>query len=173
MVLLNKSCPLKLVYKEAVDQNCLKLSMKYEVTIYGIFCTYAPCWGLDTDFLLNVRRNQLNSTEDHTAIIGDLNCTLDRVLDKYEYEADHHWRCREIIKEWLDSGDLQDAFRHPNPETLSYTWKDDMLGKKPLCRHAFVFLKCELFPTVVIVDIPFPIDRRELFSTVSAAVTAP
>ena len=83
MVLLNKSCPLKLVYKEAVDQNCLKLSMKYEVTIYGIFCTYAPCWGLDTDFLLNVRRNQLNSTEDHTAIIGHLNCTLDRVLDKY------------------------------------------------------------------------------------------
>ena len=46
------------------------------------------------------------------------------------YEADHHWRCREIIKEWLDSGDLQDAFRHLNPETLSYTWKDDMLGKK-------------------------------------------
>ena len=56
--------------------------MKYEDTTFGFFCTYAPSRGLDTEFLLNVRRNQLNSTEDHTAIIGDLNCTLDRVLDK-------------------------------------------------------------------------------------------
>ena len=73
MILLNKTCPLKLVYKEAIDLNCLKLSMKYEDTTFGLFCTYAPSHGLDTNFLLKVRRNQLNSTEDHTAIIGDLN----------------------------------------------------------------------------------------------------
>ena len=41
---------------------------------------------------------------------------------------------------------------------------------KPSCCHAFVFLKSELFPTVVIVDIPFPIDCRELFRAVSVAV---
>ena len=44
------------------------------------------------------------------------------------------------------------------------------MGSRALCRHAFVFLKSELFPKVVIVDIPFPIDHRELFSTVSEAV---
>ena len=70
--------------------------MKYEDKTFGFFCTYAPSRGLDTDFLLKVRRNQLNSTEDHTAIIGDLNCTVDRVLDKVGYDGDHHWRCREI-----------------------------------------------------------------------------
>ena len=101
--------------------------MKYEDTTFGFFCTYALSRGLETEFLLNVRRNQLKSTEDHNAIIGDLKCTVDRVIDKVGYEGDHHWRCREIIKEWLDSGDLQDAFRHLNPEILSYTWKDDML----------------------------------------------
>ena len=87
MILLNKSFPLKLVFKEAIDLNCLKLSMKYEDTTFGFFSTYAPSRGLDTEFLLNVRRNHINST-----------------------------------KEWLDSEDLQDAFRHLNPETLSYTW---------------------------------------------------
>ena len=105
-----------MVYKEAIDLNCLKLSMKYEDTTFGLFCTYAPSHGLDTNFLLKVRRNQLNSTEDHTAIIGDLNCTMDKMLDKVGYDGDHHWKCREIIKEWLDSGDLQDAFRHVNPQ---------------------------------------------------------
>ena len=40
---------------------------------------------------------------------------------------------------------------------------------QPQCHYAMK-LENELFPTVVIVDIPFPIDRRELFSTVSAAV---
>ena len=127
---INKSCPSKLVYTEVVDQNCLKLSLKYEDTTYGIFCTYAPSLGQNTDFLLNIRRNQLNSTEDHTAIIGDLNCTLDQDLDKYGYTTDHHWGCREIIKECLDSGDLQGAFRHLNPETKSYNWKNYMMGKQ-------------------------------------------
>ena len=57
IILLNKTCPLKLVYKEAIDLNCLKLSMKYDETTFGLFCTYAPSRGLDTDFLLKVRRN--------------------------------------------------------------------------------------------------------------------
>ena len=43
-----------------------------------------------------------------------------------------------------------------------------------LCRHAFVFSKSKLFPTVVVVDIPFPLTvgncsihflgRRDLFT---------
>ena len=101
------------MYKEEIDPNCLKISLRYEDTTYGIFCTYAPSEGRDTDFLLNIRRNQLNSTEDHTTIIRDLNCTMDPGMDKVSYTADHHRRCREVIKEWLY---LQDAFRHLNPE---------------------------------------------------------
>ena len=77
IVLINKTCPLKFIHEERVDVNCLKLSMKHEDKTFGIFCTYAPSKGLDTEFLLKVRRYQLNSTEDHTAIIGDLNCTVD------------------------------------------------------------------------------------------------
>ena len=88
IILINKTCPLKLIYKEAVDVNCIKLSMKYEDKTFGFFCTYAPSRGLDTDFLLKVRRNQLNSTEEHTAIIGDLNCTMDKMLDKVGYGGD-------------------------------------------------------------------------------------
>ena len=99
IVLINKSCHLKLVYKEEIDPNCLNLSLRYEDTTYGIFCTYEPSKRRDTNFLYNLRRNQLNSTEDHTAIIGDLNCTVDPVMDKVGYTADHHWHCREVIKE--------------------------------------------------------------------------
>ena len=97
IILINKSCPLKLTHKEPVDVNCIKLSMKYEDKSFGLFCTYAPSNGLDTEFLLKVRRYQLNSTEDHKAIIGDLNCTLDRRMDKLGYARYHHWKCREII----------------------------------------------------------------------------
>jgi exonuclease III len=132
IILINKTCPewtCLIIQKEPVDVDCLKLSMQYEGKTVGIFCTYAPTNGLETEFLLKIRRYQLNSNENHTAIIGDMNCTEDRRLDKLGYKRDQHWKCREIIREWLDSGDLQDAFSHINPDTLSYTWKDDMLGK--------------------------------------------
>ena len=51
-------------------------------------------------------------------------------MDRIGYTRDHHWQCRAIISEWLESGDLQDAFRHQNPDLLSYTWRQDVKSSK-------------------------------------------
>ena len=63
----------------------------------------------------------MDSREDHTAIIRDLNVTLNTSLDKVDYKEDHHWTCWQIINEWIDSGALQEDFRHLNPEINSNT----------------------------------------------------
>ena len=130
LILVHRTCPLALSNTEAIDNDCLKLSMTYENISFAIFCCYAPSDGKNTEFLHTVRRAQLNSTETHSAIIGDLNCTLEPNLDRTGYLQDHHWQCRAVISEWIESGDLQDAFRHHNPELLSYTWRQDMKGTK-------------------------------------------
>ena len=93
--------------------------MAYEDTSFAIFCTYAPSDGMDTEFLHKIRRAQLHSEETHSAILGDLNRTIDPDLDRIGYTRDHHWQCRAVLSEWLESGDLQDAFRHP--DFRSYT----------------------------------------------------
>ena len=130
LILVHRTCPLALSSTEAIENDCIKLSMTYENTSFAIFCCYAPSDGRNTNFLHTVRRAQLDSTETHSAIVGDLNCTLDPMLDRQGYVQDHHWQCRAIITEWTESGDLQDAFRHHNPELQSYTWRQDMKGEK-------------------------------------------
>ena len=123
IVLIHRTCPLALSSTEAIDNNCLKLSMAYENISFAIFCCYAPSNGRNTDFLHTVRKAQLSSAETHSAKIGDLNCTIDPRMDRTGYLHDHHWQCRAVISEWLESGDLQDAFRHHNPDYKSFTWE--------------------------------------------------
>ena len=67
---------------EKIDNNCIKLKMAYEDTSFAIFCTYAPSDGKDTEFLHKIRRAQLDSEETHSAILGDLNCTIDPDMDR-------------------------------------------------------------------------------------------
>ena len=130
LVLIHRTCPLALSSTEAIDNDCFKLSTSHENISIAIFCCYAPSDGRNTDFLHTVRRAQLSSAETHSAIVGDLNCTIDSRMDRTGYLQDHHWQCRAVISEWIESGDLQDAFRHHNPEHNSYTWRQDIKGTK-------------------------------------------
>ena len=59
--------------------------MAYKDTSFAIFCTYAPSDGKDTEFLHKIRRAQLDSEETHSAILGDLNCTIDADMDRVGY----------------------------------------------------------------------------------------
>ena len=130
LIFIHRTCPLTLTGTEKIDNNCIKLKLTHEDTSFAIFCTYAPSDGKDTEFLHKIRRAQLDSEETHSAILGDLNCTIDPDLDRTGYTRDHHWQCRAVLSEWLESGDLQDAFRHQNPDFRSYIWRQDVKRDK-------------------------------------------
>ena len=91
LIFIHRSCPLTLTGPKKIDNDCLKLKLAYKDTSFAIFCTYAPSDGKDTEFLHKIRRAQLDSEETHSAILGDLNCTIDPDLDKVGYTMDHHW----------------------------------------------------------------------------------
>ena len=130
LIFIHRTCPLTLTGTERIDNNCIKLKMTRNEMSFAFFCTYAPSDGKDTEFLHQIRRAHLDSEETHSAILGDLNCTIDADMNRIGYTRDHHWQCRAIISEWLESGDLQDAFRHQNPDLRSYTWRQDIKRSK-------------------------------------------
>ena len=75
--MIHRSCPLTLTGTENIDNNCVKLKMIRNEMSFAFFCTYAPSEGKDTEFFHKIRRAQLDSEETHSAILGDLNCTID------------------------------------------------------------------------------------------------
>jgi hypothetical protein len=148
LFLIKKNCPLEIEWTEEINENLLKVSLKEASCTVAIFCVYGPSDKDDHEFFLSLRRAQLAATEDHTAVIGDLNTTIDPVLDRHNYTSDSHWKSRAVISEWIESGDLQDAFRHYNPEKRSFTWRKHQTGGK-MARLDYVLLSPGLIDMMV------------------------
>ena len=124
--------PLKIDSTVAVNTNILKLSFTLDTKRLAVFATYAPSHGRNIQFFNELRESQLNSDEDYQIITGDLNTTLDPVMDKIGYTRDDHWRTREVINSWIEDecNGLIDAYRYCNPERKQYTWSDDKRYRK-------------------------------------------
>ena len=127
IVLIKK--PLKPDSRVTINNNILKLSFTLESGRLAIFATYAPSHGrneLLIPFFNELRKAQLDSDEEYQIISGDLNTTLDPVLDRTGYTCDNHWRTRELINSWTeDDNGLVDAYRYCNPERKQFTWSKD------------------------------------------------
>ena len=110
---------------ETINRNILKVTVKTGDEHIAVFATYAPSQGNNVEFFHDLRRSQLDSTEKYQIIAGDLNTTLDPLLDKEGYLQDDHWRSRELINSWCEdeSESLIDVYRYCNPGRKQFTWR--------------------------------------------------
>ena len=123
--------PAKIENYETINRNILKVTVKLGDDNLAIFATYAPSKGNNNvHFFNDLRRSQLESTEKHQIIAGDLNTTLDPILDKEGYVKDDHWRSRELINSWCEDESLIDVYRHCNPGRKQFTWHTKNYGQK-------------------------------------------
>ena len=66
-----------------------------------IFGCYAPSEGDEPECFIKCKEILDLSTEDHGMILGNLNTTLDPVLDRKKYKTDNHKKSRLVINNWI------------------------------------------------------------------------
>ena len=76
-------------------------------------------------------------------ICGDFNTTLDIKYDQFGYTTGPHKKCRNIINQWTESGELIDIVRQFHPSTPLYSWRTKDLGKKGRIDHLLVTPKLQ------------------------------
>ena len=64
-----------------------------------------------------------NNEQDYAVVCGDFNLALDPNLDTYNYKHVNNPQSRRVVLDSLSTYNLEDAFRHFNPELKHYTWK--------------------------------------------------
>ena len=131
LAIIKKS--ITLTYNTIINGNILKLGIETNDTKIAVFAVYAPSHTQDVEFFLHLRAIQLNCEEPHQIICGDLNTTLNKILDREGYHTDGHWATREIIGEWIDSEEgncLSDTFRLCNPSSVQFTWRNKNVNQQ-------------------------------------------
>ena len=66
-----------------------------------ILVCYAPSAGDEPEYFINCKEILYQSNEDHGMLLGELNTTLDPVLDRKNYKSDNHNKSRMVINNWI------------------------------------------------------------------------
>ena len=91
-----------------------------EIRILGC---YAPSSRDDPEFFQQCKEILDQSTETHGILLGDLNTTLDPILDRKNYKTDNHKKSRMVINNWIENNELPDFYRLTNGITQSWTYR--------------------------------------------------
>ena len=84
---------------------------------------YAPSSGDEPEFFVKCKDILNQSNESHGMIIGDLNTTLDPILDRKNYKTDGHKKSRLVINNWISENEMLDFFRFTNGNEQIWTYK--------------------------------------------------
>ena len=68
---------------------------------------YAPSSGDDPDYFINCKEILDQSVEEYGMILGDLNTTLNPILDRKNYRTDNHKKSRMIINNCISENEVE------------------------------------------------------------------
>ena len=91
----------------------------YAIRILGC---YAPSFGDDPDYFINCKEILDQSTE-YGMIVGDLNTTLNPILDRKNYRTDNHKKSRMVINNWISENEMIDFYRLTNGNEQTWTFR--------------------------------------------------
>ena len=94
-----------------------------DMSVIHTTAIYAPSADLST-FWDTVNDTVNKGDIENKLIMGDFNVTLDHDMDAYGYKTDPHPKSRRVINGWLENETLIDTYRHFNPDTKSYTFRN-------------------------------------------------
>ena len=141
------------VHKEISDANGRYVIL--DITLDGTRLTLASIYAPnddDPEFFIEVRNKIEGLTNDNRVIGGDINLVLDLLLDKKGGKNSTHTKAQKVVKDWMDSTDLVDAFRAQHPNDLKYTWSRSK-PTKIFCRLDYFLVSQSLFDKVKSCDI--------------------
>jgi len=122
------------LHKQKSDRDGRVLILDTEInnTRITIVNIYAPNEDIPT-FFEDVFIMLENFDNEHIIFGGDLNLVFDLKMDKKGGKATTHFKCRNILSDYMDKKGLIDIWRRDHPTMKAYTWKS---YKKPFvhCR---------------------------------------
>ena len=97
--------------------------LKIQNETIRILGCYAPSSGDEPEYFVKCKDILNQSNESHGMIIGDLNTTLDPVLDRKNYKTDNHKKSRLVINNWIEENEILDFYRFTNGNEQIWTYK--------------------------------------------------
>ncbi len=121
------------------DGRVLCLDIEIEDIKFTLSNIYAPNED-DQEFFKHVFEIVEQFDNSSKIIAGDFNLVMDLEMDKKGGNPRTHFKCRDIVKLYMEESDMLDIWRQMHPDTKKYTWHRN----KIFCRLDMILTSFDL-----------------------------